>query len=58
MQPGDVVDTYASVENLNKKFNYKPSTPVIDGISNLLNGVKIIIKNDKQKKISNWQLLD
>ena len=40
LQPGDVVDTYASVENLNKKFNYKPSTPVIDGISNFVRWYK------------------
>jgi UDP-glucuronate 4-epimerase len=33
LQPGDVPDTYASVENLNKKFNYKPTTSVTQGVS-------------------------
>tara|TARA_A100000164_G_scaffold368222_1_gene391173 strand:- start:22 stop:1044 length:1023 start_codon:yes stop_codon:yes gene_type:complete len=33
LQPGDVPDTYADVENLKKKFNYKPSTSVADGVS-------------------------
>jgi len=32
LQEGDVPDTFASVENLEKKFNYKPSTLVRDGI--------------------------
>jgi len=33
LQPGDVPDTYANVDNLIKHFNYKPSTSVIDGVS-------------------------
>ena len=33
LQPGDVPDTYADKINLNKKFNYKPSTSVIEGVS-------------------------
>ena len=33
LQPGDVQDTYANVDNLKKKFNYKPSTSVIDGVT-------------------------
>jgi len=33
LQPGDVPDTYADTDNLNKKFNYKPSTSVIEGVS-------------------------
>ena len=32
LQPGDVPDTFANVDNLMKKFNYKPSTPVAEGI--------------------------
>ena len=40
LQPGDVPDTYANVENLNKKFNYKPSTSVIDGVSNFIKWYK------------------
>ena len=33
LQPGDVPDTYANTDNLKEKFNYQPSTSVIDGIS-------------------------
>ena len=33
LQQGDVKDTYANVDNLKKKFNYKPSTSVIDGVT-------------------------
>jgi UDP-glucuronate 4-epimerase len=40
LQPGDVPDTYADVDNLNKKFNYKPSTPVINGVSNFVRWYK------------------
>ena len=40
LQPGDVPDTYASTQNLNKKFNYKPSTSVIDGVSNFVKWYK------------------
>ena len=36
LQPGDVPDTYADTTNLNEKFNYKPSTSVIDGVSNFV----------------------
>ena len=40
LQPGDVPDTYASADNLKNKFNYKPSTSVIEGISNFVNWYK------------------
>ena len=40
LQPGDVADTYANVDNLNKKFNYKPSTSVIDGVANFVKWYK------------------
>ena len=33
LQPGDVKDTYANIDNLKKKLNYKPSTSVIEGVS-------------------------
>jgi len=36
LQPGDVPDTFADVSNLNKNFNYKPSTLVNDGINNFV----------------------
>ena len=40
LQPGDVPDTYANVDNLNKKFNYKPSTSVNEGVSNFVKWYK------------------
>ena len=40
LQPGDVPDTYADVDNLKKKFNYKPSTSVVDGVSNFVKWYK------------------
>ena len=40
LQPGDVPDTYASAENLNKKFNYKPTTSVTQGVSNFVKWYK------------------
>lgn len=32
MQPGDVLDTYANVDDLIEQFDYKPATTVYDGI--------------------------
>jgi len=32
MQPGDVIKTYADVNELEKNYNYKPSTKIEDGI--------------------------
>ncbi len=40
LQPGDVPDTYADTDNLNKKFNYKPSTSVIEGVSKFVEWYK------------------
>jgi UDP-glucuronate 4-epimerase len=40
LQPGDVPDTFANVDNLIKKFNYKPSTPVGEGINNFVEWYK------------------
>ncbi len=36
LQPGDVIDTYADVENLKEKFNYKPSTSVVNGVAKFI----------------------
>ena len=33
MQPGDVPDTYANVDDLVADFDYKPNTSVEDGIA-------------------------
>ena len=40
LQPGDVSDTYANVDNLKNKFNYKPSTSVKDGVSRFVKWYK------------------
>jgi UDP-glucuronate 4-epimerase len=40
LQQGDVPDTYANVDNLEKKFNYKPSTLVVEGVSNFVKWYK------------------
>ncbi len=46
LQPGDVQDTFANVDNLKEKFNYKPSTSVVDGVSNFVKWYKDYYKND------------
>ncbi len=33
MQPGDVPDTYADVEDLVEQFGYQPSTRIVDGVA-------------------------
>jgi len=40
LQPGDVQDTYANVDNLKEQFNYKPSTSVINGVTNFVKWYK------------------
>lgn len=37
LQPGDVPDTYADVSNLVEQFNYKPVTPVEEGVKKFVN---------------------
>ena len=37
LQPGDVPDTFADVDDLVKEFDYKPSTSVADGIEQFIN---------------------
>ena len=44
LQPGDVPNTYANIDNLEKKFNYKPSTSVADGVSNFVKWYKNFYK--------------
>ena len=36
LQPGDVIDTYADVNELVKNFNYKPSTSIDEGVSEFI----------------------
>ena len=40
LQPGDVPDTYADANNLKKKFNYKPSTSVAEGVKKFVEWYK------------------
>ena len=40
LQPGDIPDTNANVDNLINKFDYQPSTSVNDGISNFVKWYK------------------
>ena len=36
IQPGDVIKTFANVDNLEKELNYKPQTSVRQGILNFV----------------------
>ena len=36
LQPGDVPDTYANVDDLVDQFDYKPATPVEQGVANFI----------------------
>jgi len=40
LQPGDVPDTYADVDDLVKEFDYKPSTSIEEGITNFVDWYK------------------
>ena len=40
LQPGDVPDTYADVDDLVEEFGYKPSMSVRQGIDNFVNWYK------------------
>jgi UDP-glucuronate 4-epimerase len=40
LQSGDVPDTYANLDNLKKKFNYKPTTSVAEGVNKFVNWYK------------------
>ena len=46
LQPGDILDTHASVENLKIQFNYRPSTSVIDGVSKFVEWYKDYFQNE------------
>ena len=36
LQDGDVLDTYANVDDLLEQFDYKPATPVVKGVANFV----------------------
>jgi len=45
LQPGDVPDTYADVDDLVEEFGYKPSMNIEQGIRNFVNWYKEYMKN-------------
>ncbi len=46
LQKGDVPDTYANIDNLSREFNYKPTTSVVEGVSNFVKWYKDYFQND------------
>ena len=44
LQPGDVPDTYADVNDLVLEFDYKPSTPIDSGIKKFVDWYKDYFK--------------
>ena len=44
MQPGDVYQTYADVDDLQRDFNFKPSTPLEKGLENFAKWYKCYYK--------------
>ncbi len=46
MQPGDVEQTYADVQALMEEFDYRPSTPIQDGINKFVTWYKDFYKID------------
>ncbi|MEM7278974.1 MAG: NAD-dependent epimerase [Pseudomonadota bacterium] len=49
MQPGDVPDTYADVDDLVADVDYKPSTSVADGVRNFVDWYMDFYKIDRSK---------
>ena len=40
MQPGDVVKTWANVDDLIKDYGYRPNTPIKEGVQKFVNWYK------------------
>ncbi len=40
LQPGDVISTFADIDDLRRDFNFEPSTPVKEGVINFLRWYK------------------
>ena len=49
MQPGDVVKTFANVDDLTKDFNYSPKTTLKRVFRTLSSGTKVIMKLNDYK---------
>tara|TARA_Y100000768_G_scaffold63599_1_gene43707 strand:- start:8459 stop:9466 length:1008 start_codon:yes stop_codon:yes gene_type:complete len=44
LQPGDIPNTFANIDNLKVQFNYEPKTSVSEGVSNFINWYKDFYK--------------
>ena len=44
LQPGDVPDTYANVDDLVEQFDYKPATQVDEGVARFIDWYKKYFK--------------
>jgi UDP-glucuronate 4-epimerase len=47
LQPGDVLDTYANVDDLKEKLNYKPTTSITKGVTNFVEWYKNYFDDNK-----------
>ena len=47
LQPGDVPDTFANVDDLVKNFDYKPKIPIEEGVENFVNWYLEYLKLNK-----------
>ena len=53
IQPGDVPDTFADIDDLVNDFDYKPSMPVREGVKNFVDWFK-----EYHKIIYKWQIVN
>lgn len=44
LQPGDIPDTYANIDELTEQFHYKPTTNIQDGIQNFIDWYRSYFK--------------
>ena len=57
LQPGDVPDTYASIDRLKNKFNYRPKTSVVNGVTKFVEWYKKILFKMKNLKNLNIAII-
>jgi len=48
IQPGDVPNTFANIDDLKAEINFKPSTSIFDGVSEFIKWYKIFYKMDNK----------
>ena len=46
MRPGDVYQTWANVDKLNRHYNYKPNTSIEKGVASFINWYKTYYQID------------